>query len=137
MLVGHLEEVPAELVDWALSIAPARVVEFLGLLLVNFEDEPVVQVVGLPREKLVAIRGLVDDWLARRPPELHPTQATAAPRELASLLGKLVFCCDVNPGGRTCVSQMASGEISSGGGVPSSMRIVGRCTTAVLERRRS
>ena len=52
---------------------------------------------------------LLDAWLARRPSsedELRGVEALRGPREVASLLGHLVFSCEAVPRGRTYMQAM-------------------------------
>ena len=68
-----------------------------------------LQAIALTRSRRDTLRELVDDWLSRRPSvgaSLDGQLARAEPRELASLLGRLVFCCEVVPGGRTYMQSM-------------------------------
>ena len=85
---------------------PASVMEFLGHLLVNLDGGP--QVVSLTRSRQERLSDMLDAWMARRPlAHFHDDAAsTAEPRELASLLGHLVFCSEVVPGGRTYMQSM-------------------------------
>ena len=77
---------------------PARVMEFLGLLLVNV---PGMQCLALSEKRQTKMRILIDEWRARR-----PGGELAGAKELASLLWKLVFASQVVPGGRTYMQQM-------------------------------
>ena len=88
---------------------PASVIEFLGLLLVNLDGVAVTQVVALTEARSSALLQLIGEWVSRRPSdraESRGQRARAGPRELASLLGKLVFACDVVPGGRVYMQGM-------------------------------
>ena len=79
---------------------PCRAIEFLGMLLVNTPD---VQCVALSEKRQGKLTELVDEWLARRP---DGGGGTSPPRELASLLGQLVFASEMVPGGRTYMQAM-------------------------------
>jgi hypothetical protein len=81
---------------------PCRVIEFLGMLLVNTSDR---QCVALTEKRQTKLATLIDEWLARRGEE---GGETSPPRELASLLGQLVFASEMVPGGRTYMQAMLS-----------------------------
>ena len=85
---------------------PARVVEFLGHLLVNLSSE--LQVVALTRTRQERLIRLLSVWMERRSVASLDWEECieADPRELASLLGHLVFCSEVVPGGRTYMQAM-------------------------------
>lgn len=80
---------------------PARVMEFLGWLLVNV---PGHRCIALSESRQEKMETMVGGWLKRRPSD--GGRGEAAPRELASLLGHLVFCSEVVPGGRTYMQAM-------------------------------
>ena len=69
---------------------PARVMEFLGHLVVN---TPELQCIGLTSGRQRRTEQRVDEWLARAP--AGDATAEAEPLELAVLLGHLVFCAEV------------------------------------------
>ena len=77
---------------------PAAVIEFLGHLLVNL---PGLQVIGLTEKRHSKLSSLIGQWWERRRPG-----ATAEPRELAHLLGSLVFASEVVEGARTYMQSM-------------------------------
>ena len=87
-----LEALLAELgLQWAphKRRGPARVIEFLGMLICNSPRTP--RCIGLTRRRQEALRARLDEWRARRPRPGGPAQVIAEPRELAVLLGHLVF----------------------------------------------
>ena len=95
-----MESVFAEFgLPWALHKrrGPARVMEFLGHLLVNTPD---VRCVGLTECQQARVSSMIAGWLLRRPAP-GANQAQADPLELAQLLGHLVFAAEVIPQGRT------------------------------------
>ena len=71
---------------------PAPVVTALGL-----QYDTINNVVALPQEKLVALDELLAVWLHK---------ATASPKELATLAGKLLWCCNVVPPGRVFLGRV-------------------------------
>mmetsp|Transcript_66296 Transcript_66296/g.198036 ORF Transcript_66296/g.198036 Transcript_66296/m.198036 type:complete len:2091 (+) Transcript_66296:2828-9100(+) len=81
---------------------PARVMEFLGHLLVNLVD---FHCIGLTASRQRRTLAMLDEWLARRPGFDEP-ELSCAPRELASFVGQLVFASEVIPGGRTFMQAM-------------------------------
>ena len=83
---------------------PARVMEFLGVLLVNTPKHQCFAVTRSRQERLTA---LLSSWAARRPKKPGAT-VLAEPRELASLIGQLGFCSSVVPNGRTYLQAMSS-----------------------------
>jgi len=100
----RFEELLAELrLPWAPHKlrGPARVIEFLGFLLVNSPDQQCVALTASRQRRMI---DLIDSWLARRPGE--GATASAEPLELAQLLGHLVFISDVVPCGRTYMQAM-------------------------------
>ena len=107
MLEGLFDELELQ---WARhkKRGPTRVIDFLGMLLVNLPERG-LEVISLTRERQSALEVLIDKWLQRRPwvTDGDVTEhASAEPRELASLLGTLVFCSEVIPGGRTYMQGM-------------------------------
>ena len=82
---------------------PCRCIEFLGLLLCNAPD---MQCIGLTEKRQESLRRRIDEWSARKP-EMSG-MLTVEPRELAVLLGHLVFASQVIPGGRTYMPGMLS-----------------------------
>ena len=118
-----LEALLAELgLQWAphKRRGPARVIEFLGMLICNSPRAP--RCIGLTRRRQEALRARLDEWLARRPRPGGPSQVIAEPRELAVLLAHLVFASQVMPHGRvyTCrvCSRHSPASRSSGGEAP-------------------
>ena len=102
-----LEALLAELgLQWAphKRRGPARVIEFLGMLICNSPRTP--RCIGLTRRRQEALRARLDEWLSRRPRGGGPAQAIAEPRELAVLLGHLVFASQVVPNGRVYMQGM-------------------------------
>ena len=79
---------------------PCRVIEFLGLLIVNTVGR---QCMALTSSRQSRLGTMVSEWMARRP---ETGRTTAGPRELAKLLGHLVFASEVVPGGRTYMQAM-------------------------------
>ena len=101
--VDLLDDIMAELgMFWAphKERGPSRVMEFLGLLLVNV---PGLQCIGLTQRRQEKMIERLEEWSARR-----ATSTTADPVELAQLLGYLVFASQVVPGGRTYMQGMLS-----------------------------
>ena len=111
LCVGDTEELTAEGMrvmeavfaefglPWALHKrrGPARVMEFLGHLLVNTHE---LSCIGLTERRQARVSEMIAGWLLRRPaPGGEP--AHADPLELAQLLGHLVFASEVIPHGRT------------------------------------
>ena len=104
---------------------PARCMEFLGLLLANLENQ---QGISLTRKRRNGLLSLIDEWERWRAKAGRPgRRSKAAPRELASLLGKLVFASQVVWNGRPFMQAMLSsfaghtvdwvrGEVSFKGG---------------------
>ena len=98
------EEFAARGLEWAphKKRGPCQCLEFLGLLLCNFEG---LRGVTLTEKRLGKLLTEMELWESRR--EQHgPTEAE--PRELASLLGKLVFASQVVAGGRQYMQGMLS-----------------------------
>jgi hypothetical protein len=92
-------------VEWAphKQRGPCSVIEFLGMLLSNVEG---ARCIALTESRQAKLRGMIDAWLARRPAAGERLQVGA--RELAQLLGHLVFGSQVVPGGRTYMQSMLS-----------------------------
>ena len=82
---------------------PCRAIEFLGLLLCNVEG---AQCVALTEGRQRKLREMIDSWLRRRP--VRGGRLVVEPKELASLLGHLVFASQCVPGGRTYMQAMLS-----------------------------
>ena len=80
---------------------PARVIEFLGHLLSNAAGR---RCIALTESRQIRMEERVESWLERAP--VPGETATSEPRELAVLLGHLVFCCEVVPLGRTYMQAM-------------------------------
>ena len=81
---------------------PARVMEFLGFLLSNVEGYRCMSLTASRQEK---VETLLRGWADWEPPPGRPP-GTAEPRELAQLLGQLVFVSDAIPGGRVYMQAM-------------------------------
>ena len=98
------EEFAARGIQWAphKRRGPCSSIEFLGLLLCNFEGMRGVTLSQKRRGKLMAE---LEGWKVRRPSE---GTLKADPRELASTLGKLIFASQVVKGGRTYMQGMLS-----------------------------
>ena len=104
------EELLHELgIEWAphKQRGPSRVMEFLGLLLCNL---PGRSVIGLSRARQSKLLGMLAEWMRRRPRQRYSPeqvrQAEADPKQLAKLLGHLVFASQVVPGGRVYMQGM-------------------------------
>ena len=102
----------AELAERGISWAPhkhrgpARCMEFLGLLLANVNGQ---QGISLTRKRRDGLLELIADWESWRKESTRPgRKARADPRELASLLGKLVFASQVVWNGRPFMQSMLS-----------------------------
>ena len=103
----EFERLMAEVgIEWAphKQRGPCRCIAFLGLLLCNLPGQ---QVVALTESRQKHVRNMLDEWRARRP-AAGRAAAEASPRELASLLGHLVFASQCVPGGRTYMQGMLS-----------------------------
>ena len=83
---------------------PCQCIEFLGLLIVNFEE---LCCLALPEKKQGKLQAMIADWQMRRPSS-ESQEVLADPRELAQLLGHLVFASQVVPGGRVAMQGMLS-----------------------------
>ena len=82
--------------------------EFLGFLLINLPEQG-IQAVGITEGRQERLQILVEEWWARRPSdesESKGERAMAEPKELASLLGMLVFSSAAVPHGRTYMQGM-------------------------------
>ena len=92
-------------IEWAphKHRGPARCMEFLGFLLSNLPGQ---RSVSLTRKRRAELMGLVDEWLERV--EGGGPLARHDPRELAQLLGKLVFASQVVWNGRPYMQAMLS-----------------------------
>ena len=105
MLEAELEE---RGISWAphKHRGPARCMEFLGLLLANLKDQ---QGISLTRKRRDGLLSLIDEWERWRASAGRPgRRSRAVPRELASLLGKLVFASQVVWNGRPFMQAMLS-----------------------------
>ena len=91
--------------QWAVQKrrGPALAMEFLGFLLINDPEEP--PMVAMSEGRHSKLSKLVDEWLRRRP-DPGGRAAKADPKELASLLGLLVFCSAAVPHGRIFMQGM-------------------------------
>ena len=83
---------------------PTQCIEFLGLLICNVEG---MRCIGLTEGRLERVRGELHEWRARRPPSGGGELRVDA-RELARMLGHLVFVSQVVPGGRPAMMSMLS-----------------------------
>ena len=92
-------------VEWAphKQRGPCAVIEFLGMLLSNVEG---ARCIALTEGRQMRLRAMIDEWMARRPAAGERLQVGA--KELAKLLGHLVFGSQVVPGGRTYMQAMLS-----------------------------
>ena len=114
LLAGDTEELTAEAcvlfetllaeldVEWAphKKRGPARAMIFLGLLLCNVEG---MRCIGLPEEREAEMQVELQRWL-----DEERKQETHELREVARLLGRLVFCSQVVEHGRTYMQGMLS-----------------------------
>ena len=75
---------------------PALAMEFLGHLIANAGPTPCIALTEGRRRRVSA---MIESWMLRRPS--GGFGATAEPRELAELMGHLVFASEVLPRGRT------------------------------------
>jgi len=82
---------------------PAQCMEFLGLLISNVEGH---RRVGLSLKRTKKLRGMIDEWMGRRP--VGARELSAEPREVAKLLGHLVFASQCVPQGRAYMQSMLS-----------------------------
>ena len=101
------EEVMSEFgMQWAPAKhrGPVQCLEFLGLLISNVEGH---RCIALSEKRQLKLRGMIDDWLRRRPVP-GGSACKVEPRDLAKLLGHLVFASQVVPGGRTYMQNMLS-----------------------------
>ena len=120
LVVGDSEELTmegcrlleAELAERGISWAPhkhrgpARCMEFLGLLLANVNGQ---QGISLTRKRRDGLLELIAAWEQWRKESTRPgRKARADPRELASLLGKLVFASQVVWNGRPFMQSLLS-----------------------------
>ena len=88
---------------------PAQVIEFLGLLLCNHSGAP--RCIALTRRRQADLRTRLDAWLARRPARGSAGVEVVDPRELAVLLGNLVFASQVMPNARVYMQCMLASFI--------------------------
>ena len=79
---------------------PCQCIEFLGLLLSNTS---VARGVTITQKRLKKLTKEMEDW---RAVDDGSAQIEVGPKELASILGKLVFVSQVVPGGRTYMQGM-------------------------------
>ena len=101
-----LEALLAELgLQWAphKRRGPAQVIEFLGMLLCNAPEG--TRAIGLTRARQEALRTRLDGWMALRP-RRGEARLITDPRDLAVLLGHLVFASAVMPNARTYMQCM-------------------------------
>ena len=95
-------------IEWAphKQRGPSAAMEFLGLLLANLDGE---MSISLTRKRRDGLLRELERWeLWRRECACSAVEPRAAPRELASLLGKLVFASQVVWNGRTFMQSMLS-----------------------------
>ena len=100
-----LEELLFELgFEWAphKQRGPCRCIEFLGLLLCNTPEK---RCIALSRGRQEMLTKKINEWLARRPKR---GELTVEPKDLARLLGHLVFASQVVSGGRVYMQSMLS-----------------------------
>ena len=99
------EELLAEFgIQWAQHKrrGPTQCIEFLGLLICNVEG---MRCIGLTEGRLERVRGDLVEWKARRP-RAGGGELRVDARELARMLGHLVFVSQVVPGGRPAMMSM-------------------------------
>ena len=98
------EEFKARGLQWApnKTRGPCKCIEFLGLLISNAEGQRGVTVTEKRLKKLMAE---IESWQSRKP-EGGKGELEVDPRELAQLLGRLVFASQVVRGGRTYMQGM-------------------------------
>ena len=120
------EELLAEFhIQWAphKRRGPTQCIEFLGLLICNVDG---MRCIGLTEGRLDRVRRELSEWRARRP-QAGGGELRVDARELARMLGHLVFVSQVVPGGRPAMMSMLSsfrgmvvdwkrGRVSVGGG---------------------
>ena len=82
---------------------PCQCIEFLGLLISNFEE---VCCIGLSEKRQEKVKKLLNAWLEKKPASTKTSKCD--PTELARLLGQLVFASQVVQGGRTYMQGMLS-----------------------------
>ena len=96
-------------VQWAphKQRGPCSAIEFLGLMLLN---TPEYQGVSLSEKRLGQIMAMLNEWRGRHAVSRQATDGTveADPREVAHLLGHLVFVAQCVSGGRAYMSGMLS-----------------------------
>ena len=123
---GLFEELLAEFgIQWAphKRRGPTQCIEFLGLLICNVDD---MRCIGLTEGRLERVRADLAEWKARRP-RTGSREMSVDARELARMLGHLVFVSQVVPGGRPAMMSMLAsfqgmvvdwkrGRVSVGGG---------------------
>ena len=78
-------------------------IEFLGMLLSNVEG---ARCVALTEGRQRKLRAMIDEWSSRRP--RAGGRLLVEPKELASLLGHLVFASQCVRGGRVYMQGMLS-----------------------------
>jgi len=124
-----LEALLAEFgLEWAphKQRGPCAVIEFLGLLICNTEG---ARCIALTEGRQRKLRTMLDEWASRRP--RGGGRLAVRPKELASLLGHLVFASQCVRGGRVYMQGMLSafrglevdwgrGRVRASGGVPGS-----------------
>ena len=81
---------------------PTRVIEFLGFLLCNVDGMRCISLTAGRQARMIA---LIEEWQSKEPAEGEP-RALADPRELASVLGQLVFASSVIPNSRVYMQAM-------------------------------
>ena len=119
LIVGDNEELTQEggaifeslLFEFGLQWAPHKqrgpcaCIEFLGLLICNVEG---ARCIALTRSRQGKLRRMIDEWLTLRREHRGRRQVQVKPRDLAVLLGHLIFGSQVVPGGRTYMQGMLS-----------------------------
>ena len=102
-----LEEVLSEFgIQWAphKRRGPARVIEFLGQLIANSPNAP--RCIALTAKRQKKVLTMLKAWWQRRPSGQGRVEVD--PKELAALLGHLVFASQAVPNGRTQMQNMLS-----------------------------
>ena len=101
-----MEEVFSEFgIQWApwKRRGPSRCMEFLGMLLCNTEVAP--RCIALSEKRQCKLKAMISDWMSKR----HGSgRVQVEPRELAQLLGHLVFAAQCVPNGRSFMQSMLS-----------------------------
>ena len=102
-----LEDVLTEFgIQWAphKRRGPARVIEFLGQLISNSPNAP--RCIALTEKRQQKLKIMLESWWSKRRGDHDRVEVN--PRELAVLLGHLVFASQCVPNGRTFMQSMLS-----------------------------